>query len=226
MQHASDDRGLTAAIHEQARRHLAVDPAAFTSVWTQHTGQQTPVWLNVPADLLEAAEGWIATSTYTEESDFLASHPELLDQSADEAVSEALLQISEDDAQRYIALRKAARADGVETAYRPLLLTILAHEFAQADPDTQQVLLATRRDDLLCAAVRDIINSLAEGDDAEAYRAQALLELAELGEHEPVFDALKAPAGFSALLHELANRPDTAALGPAATAALTAASYG
>ena len=79
LQHTSDDRGLTAAIHEQARRHLAVDPAAFTSVWTQHTGQQTPIWLNVPADLLEAAEGWIATSTYTEESDFLASHPELLD---------------------------------------------------------------------------------------------------------------------------------------------------
>ena len=51
-----------------------------------------------------------------------------------------------------------------------------------------------------------------------------MLELAELGEHEPVLDALKAPAGFSALLHELANRPDTAALGPAATAALTAAS--
>ena len=51
-----------------------------------------------------------------------------------------------------------------------------------------------------------------------------MLELAELGEHEPVLDALKAPAGFAALLHDLASRPDPAALGPAATAALTAAS--
>ena len=224
LRHASDDRGLTAAIHEEARRHWAVAPAAFSSVWTQHTGQQAPVWLTVNADLLEAAEGWIATATCAEESDFLASHPELLDRSADEAVSEALLAVSEDDAQRYITLRVTARVDGVAAAYRPLLLTILAHEFAQADPDTQQVLLATRRENLLSGAVRDSINSLAEGDDAGAYRAQALLELAELGEHEAVLDALKAPAGFAAFLHDLASRPDPAALGLAATAALTVAS--
>jgi hypothetical protein len=223
LRHAADDRGLTAAIHEQARRHWTAAPAAFSAAWEHQAGQSAPAWLTVNADLLQAAKEWIATDTYTEERDFLASHPELLDSGADDALGEALLTVGNDAAQRYAALREAARAEGVEAAYRPLLLTILAHEFTQADPDTQAALLASRRDDLLSATVRGTINSLAEGDNVQAVCAQALLELAAFGEHEPVLDALKAPARFASLLHDLACRPDPAALGPAATVALTAA---
>src|SRR5262249_4303266 len=70
----------------------------------------------------------------------------------------------------------------------------------------------------------DTISSLADGDNAGAHRAQALLELAALREHEPVLEALKTRASFAALLHDLASRSTPAALGPAATAALTGAS--
>jgi len=55
------------------------------------------------------------------------------------------------------------------------------------------------------------------------HRARALLDLTTLGEHEPVLDALIDPARFPALLQDLANRPDPAAAGPAAEAALSAA---
>jgi hypothetical protein len=189
----------------------------------QHAGNQPPAWLAVDAGLLAAAGEWIATETYTDERDFLASHPELLDPAADEAVSEALLPVSEADAERYTMLRQAARVEGAEAAYRPQLLTILARQFTRADLDTQRELLATRRDDLLSAKVRDTIGSLADGDAVEPLRARALLQLAALGEDELVLDALTGPARFPALLHDLARRPDLAALGPAVTAAWTAA---
>jgi len=224
LQHAADDRGLTVAIHQQARRHWSANPAAFSSAWEHYTGQQIPAWLSVDRGLLETAEAWIGTETYTAERDFLASHPRLLDPAADNAVGEALLSVSEDAAQRYTALRETARAQGVEAAYRPLLLTILAREFTQADPDAQAALLATRLDDLLSATVRDTIETLADQDNAQAHRAKALLDLAALGEHEPVVEALIAPARFPSIMHDLACRPDPVALGPAATVALTAAS--
>jgi hypothetical protein len=224
LQHASDDREGTAAIHEQARHHRPQDPTVFDGAWTQKTGQPPPGWLTIDAGLLQVAQEWIASQTYAEEHDFLASHSELLDPAADDAVSEALLSVSEGAAQQFSNMRQAARAEGVEAAYCPLLLAILARDFTDADPEAQRALLAARRDDLLSAPVRDIITSLAEEDDATAvHRAVALLDLAALGEHEPVLDALMDPARFPALLQELASRPDPAALGPAIEAALTTA---
>ena len=223
LQDAADDRELIAAIHQEARRHWSANPPAFSSAWEQCTGQQVPAWLSVDRGLLEAAEAWIGTETYSAERDFLAAHPGLLDPAADDAVSEALLQVSEDESERYAALRETARTEGVEAAYRPLLLTILARQFTRADPDGQAALLADRRDDLLSATVRDTIETLADQDDAQAHRTKALLDLAALGQHEPVMEALKDPARFPSLLHDLACRPDPAALGPAATAALAAA---
>jgi hypothetical protein len=223
LQRASGYRGLTAAIHKQAQRHRAPDPVAFDRAWTQTTGQPPPAWLAIDASLLEAARGWAASETYAEEHDFLANHPQLLDPEADDAVNEALLSVSEGAARQFTTMRQTARAEGTEAAYRPLLVTILARDFTDADPEKQRALLAARRDDLLSVTVREFIKSLAEEDTMEAYRAMALLDLAALAEHEPVLDALIEPARFPALLQELASRPDPAALGPAVEAALTAA---
>ena len=224
LQRASGHRGLTAAIHKQGQRHRAHDPAAFDRAWTQKTGRPPPAWLAIDASLLDTARGWAACETYAEEHSFLASHPELLDPEADDAVNEALLSVSEGAARQFTARRQTARAEGVEAAYRPLLLTILARDFTDADPEAQRALLATRRDDLLSAPVRDVMEYLAEEDDATAmHRAVALLDLAALDEHEAVLDALTDPSRFPAVLQELASRPDPAALGPAVEAALSVA---
>ena len=138
-------------------------------------------------------------------------------------MNEALLSVSEGAARQLAMMRQTARTEGIEAAYRPLLLTILARDFTNADPEAQRALLATRRDDLLSAPVRDAIDSLAEDDAAEVHRARALLDLAALTEHETVLDALVDPARFPALLRELASRPDPAALGPAVEVALSVA---
>jgi len=228
LRDASDDRGLAAGNHEEARRHRAAGPAAFDAAWERHAGQPVPGWLTVDAGLVAAAEAWIGTETYAAECDYLASHRELLDPSAGEAVSEALLSVGEQEAQRYMGLRQDAQAAGAEAAYRPLLLNILARELAAADPAGQRALLATRRDDLLSDTVTGTLDDLAGQDDdadaaAAAERARALLDLARSGEADPVLDALAEPALFPALLRSLAARDDPAALAPAAAVAVTAA---
>ena len=211
------DRGLVNAAHEQARRHRSPDPAAFDQNWPGHTGMPVPAWLTVDPALLSSAQEWVATDSYTAERDHLAAHPELLQAPADTAVAEALLAVPEDVAARYTALRQAAQHDGVDAAYRPLLLTILAHEFADADPGHQRALLADRRDDLLTGTVNDTLSERAGQEDQQAVAAQratALLNLARTGVAEPVFDALAEPGQFPRLLHELATRPDPAAWAP------------
>ena len=65
-------------------------------------------------------------------------------------------------------LRQAAQQDGAEAAYRPLLLGILAREFAAADAARQRALLADRREDLLSDTVADTLTELADREDDQA----------------------------------------------------------
>ena len=225
---ASDinDRDLVNAAHDQARRHRGPDAAAFDHAWVRLTGMPVPAWLIVDSALLSSAQAWVATDTYTAERDHLAAHPELVEAAADTAVAEALLAVPEDEADRYVALRQAAQREGIDVAYRPVLLTILAYEFAAAEAAGQRALLAERRGDLLSDTVADALNELAgeEGQRAAAaQRAIALLDLARTGDAEPVFEALAEPHMLPQLLHALALRPDAAPLGPAAIVVYTVA---
>jgi AAA ATPase domain len=219
---AGADRGLTAALHEEARRHRAVEPAGFDARWATVAGPPPP-WLTVNAELHAAAAGWIATATYEAERDHLAAHPELLTAEADVAVTEALLQLPEDKAERYRQLREAACTHGAQAAYRPFLLTFLAAEFTQADPAAQRALLTEQREDLLDDIVNDTLTQLSHDDELAALRAAAVLSLARLNEHEAALQACEEPARFPQLLHDLATRPDTTPLQPATQLAATRA---
>ncbi len=220
------NRELAAAVHQQARRHRRPDPAGFEASWIRHADGPVPAWLTVDRDLLGAAQAWTATATYKDELDYLAAHPELLDPAADTAVAEALLGEAEDEASRYAALRQAAHQDGADVAYRPLLLAILAREFAAADPAGQRVLLAECQDDLLTDIVAQILGKIAwQGGEftVGARRAAALLDLARSGDADTLFDALADPEQFPGLMQAFAARHDPASLTAAATVALTAA---
>jgi hypothetical protein len=202
-----NDRDLVAAAHEQARRHRGPDPAAFDQNWVRLTGMPVPAWLSVDPALLSSAQVWVATDTYVAERDHLVAHPILLEATADTAVAEALLAVPEDQANRYVALRQAAQQEGIDAAYQPVLLTILAHEFAGAEAARQRALLAEHHNDLLTDTVADALNELAGGEDQQAVAAQraiALLDLARTADAEPVFEALAEPNMFPQLLHALA----------------------
>src|SRR5262249_38664255 len=214
------DRDLTAALHDEARRHRAAEPAGFDARWATVAGPPPP-WLMVDAELHATAAGWIATATYEAERDHLAAHPELLSADADVAVAEALLPLPDDEAERYRQLREEARTHGAQAAYRPFLLRRLAAEFAQAGAPEQRTLLAERREDLLDDIVSDTLTQLNEDDELAALRAAAVLSLARLDEHEAALKACEEPARFPQLLHDIATRPDTTPLEPTPQIAAT-----
>ncbi len=221
-----DDRSLHAAVHVIARHHRGQDPDAFDRNWAQLTSQPVPDWLTVDPASLGIALAWIGTDTFQAERDYLAAHPELLDPDSDAAVAEALLTMSEDDEHGHAAVRQAARQDGIEAAYRPLLLSILAQEFAFASPDEQRELLDGHREDLRSDTVAGVLDELSgeEGDAAiVAQRAAALIALDRTADAKPVFAALAEPGQFGPLLHALAIGASTSSLIPAATVAYTTA---
>jgi tetratricopeptide (TPR) repeat protein len=226
----SDDRGLLGPAHETARTHRAANPKNWDAAWTLASGGQPPEWLTVETDLLAVATAWIDTPTYDDEHDHLAAHLELLDPHADTAIEEALLRVDENDADRYRQLRARARAEGVDAAYRPLLLRLLADQFSMASPAGQRELLTERRPDLLDDLVRHHLDSRARADEtAEVTRAAALLDIAAHDADGSIltatFDALDHPSDFPGLLDQAARDTESVAtaLQPLATIALTAA---
>ena len=217
-----NDDELLAPLHEQARRHRAHDPATFDTQWATASGAEPPDWLTVDTTLLHAAASWISTEARDAERDWLADHPELLDPAADTAVSEALLGRASSQAERYRAIRVAARAEGVAGAYRPLELRILASRFTEAGPDDQRHLLADHGEDLREIIVDDYLTERAS-DDPRAVVAHCLITLSRAGDHNRVLDALAEPGSIADLLASMAQAHDTSPLTPAATIALNAA---
>ncbi|MFF4340602.1 tetratricopeptide repeat protein [Kitasatospora sp. NPDC001540] len=224
---APDDPALTAALREAGRRHRAAAPGGFDEAWSRRTGAEPPGWLFLDVALLESAQAWVSTETYEAERDHLAAHPELLGPDADVAVDEALLAVGDEEGERYRQLREAAKEEGVARAYRPLLLSVLALEFADSDPAAQRRLLGERGEDLADDTVLATLAQLAVDAAPEPapgpVRARSLIELAGLGEHEAALAALEDPSHFPELLQALARRPAVRALEPAARLALTAA---
>ncbi|MEV0171301.1 tetratricopeptide repeat protein [Streptomyces sp. NPDC050803] len=222
---AVEDTGLLWLLHAEGRRHRAADPEAFDREWRRLTAEPPPAWLTLDHDLLEQVRAWVDTESYSAERNHLAAHPEILAPEADVCVDEILSGLTDDAAERYRALRQSARSEGVEAAYRPILSSVLAYEFATASYADRRTLLAQRRADLLDDYVFGTLSS--EAADAEDRRlfsqAYCLLRLAQQGAEAAAFDALDDPSLFPALLHDAARQPDPVALHAAALVALTAA---
>ncbi len=222
------DRSLVDAAHSAARRHWAANPEPWGQAWIDIDHSPLPPWLTLDPEMFDAASGWITTASYEDEYDYLTAHPELLDDTFEVAVNEALLQVSEDDASRYTELRTMAQSDGIEAAYRPLLLAVLAEEFTFSGPQEQQRLLTDRRTDLLDDLSSAHLNQLAQDvqDNGKPAVALALLHLARtksddfLGE---VFAALDNAGTFVDLLHTVAREPDATIVRSLAVVALHAA---
>ena len=197
----TDDRGLLGQAHDNARTHRAADPENWDTAWAQASGEEPPEWLTADTNLLALAKAWIDTPSYEDERDHLAAHPELLAEDAETAVEEALLAVDENAADHYRQLLLRARAEGVDGAYRPLFLLLLADRFVAVSPAEQRELLKARSPELLDDLVRDHLDRRAEADETgEVTRAGALLEIAGRDTADSIltatFDALDDPARF------------------------------
>jgi tetratricopeptide (TPR) repeat protein len=208
---AGEDRTLAADVHHEARRHDDAAPQAWRHAWSEASDQPLPAWLLVDRELFQHATEWLATPTYQDEHQFLTEHPQLADDAADHAVEEALLDLPEPEAARYHQLRHAARHQGIDAAYRPLLLGVLAAEFRHASPVEQRQLLDTRRADLLDDHVRNPLAAQAAGEDAtpQDVRAVAVLDLVASGATDQLLDevyaAIEQPIRFPEILHTAAT---------------------
>ncbi len=219
----TEDPGLIRTLHDLARTHRQADSTRFDACWVNAVGSPAPGWLTVEPALLETADAWLTTPTYTDERNHCAAHPELLDKTADTAIDEALLTLSTTDAERYRHIRDTARSAGVDVAYRPILLHTLAVDFARADLTTKRHLLTSSRQDLLTTEVNAALANLNTGDDPLALIAAPLLALARVNADTQVLDALEHRDQFPDLLHQTATAADPTALLPTAACAATAA---
>ncbi|WP_394620617.1 tetratricopeptide repeat protein [Lentzea sp. JNUCC 0626] len=209
----AEDRGLSGAARSAARLHWAANPDPWAQAWTDIDGSPLPPWLILDPEMLEVASGWIETRTYEDECHYLTAHPEILDGAFDVAVDESLLELSEADAFRFTELRTTAQSDGIEVAYKPLLLAVLIHEFVHSSFRGQQELLLDRRADLLdsmsFAYLDKVLDEVQERDKAEV--ALALLHLAKATSDDflaEVFTVLNEAGSFADLLHTTARESD------------------
>jgi hypothetical protein len=56
LDHTAVDRGLIAALREEARRHHAADPTGFGVAWTRATGTEPPAWCTLDEDRMKEVD--------------------------------------------------------------------------------------------------------------------------------------------------------------------------
>jgi hypothetical protein len=228
----SGDRVVVAAAHEAVRRHRAPDPAPWDTAWVAAaTGQLLPQWISVDIELLDTARAWVQIphlgpngdfSALQAERDYLAAHPELLDDAADAAIEEALLPITEDEGDRYRAIRNAAQMANVEAAYQPLLVAALIQRFVVASDAEQCQMLNEHRSDLTSQTAAEQLAQTELPDEAapRERKAHALLNLAALDDSDSIlndiFEALEQPQRFPAILRTIASGTHAATMLPLA----------
>ena len=161
-----DDDSTVQRMHAEARRHHRADAGgAWADGWRGASGAATlPGWLTVDTALVERARQWVETGTWEDEGRFLLDNAELLDPSADVAVAEALLPLSDAERQRYEGLRERARVVGAEGAYRTFLGGVLARRFIGATNEERREVLANRWDDLIAPECVSEIEAIAYPD--------------------------------------------------------------
>jgi tetratricopeptide (TPR) repeat protein len=196
------DRARTAALHEQARRHRAGNPA-FDDAWTRATGAPPPDWLVLDPARVGAARQWAIENTPGRLAARRGTDEDL-------AVREALLDIPPAEAGQLDALRKEAAVVGADEAYRLRRCRRLAERFVAASPTGKRALLT---DELL--ADPDCRRLIAARDA----RSGALLALG--ARSGTIFDLLGPDVPEGELTRELIRlaAPDDDLLGPAAEVA-------
>jgi tetratricopeptide (TPR) repeat protein len=227
----SEHPALTAALREEARRHL--QPVGtrdgFEMAWHEATGTDLPGWATLDPVLLERANAWVDTPTFSDERDHLGAHPELLEPDATAVVEEALLAVPVEERDRLRRLREESRRSSPAVAYHDLVRSELLGRFVVGDPIAQQQMLNDSFEDLATAEARDALAAEAAGDSPRGIQvAAALLDLAQYPDHELLlvraFAALNGDRDLATDLREVARGADADPLWPLAVIAVNTAS--
>jgi len=195
---AQADASEQRLVHDVARSHRALDPANFDRAWHEQGRDDLPDWLLVPIEVEWAVIGWWNVPTWPLSREYLQAHPVLLDPRAD-----ILLEEFADTPDRremidlHLQLLAAARRDGVDAAYAPMMLNIEVSEWLGSD--TPQEHLA-RHPELQRAEVQEKLQANSAEGNARATAFAAILELTRRGEQDLAFQALQKPDTMSGRL--------------------------
>jgi hypothetical protein len=201
-------------IRQAARTARSIDRQGFDQAWLERAGA-VPDWLFVDEATEWAAIGWWNTPTWKLSRDYLRAHPQLLDARTDIVLEEFAAAFDRRErVDQYLRLLAAARRDGVDAAYAPLLLDIeVAMWLHGTDPQEH----LGRHPELLRSEVLDRLRAAAAEGDAVAATFAAIHELARRGEQDLAFQAGDKPATMTSRLRVAWRAKDAARLEALAT---------
>jgi tetratricopeptide (TPR) repeat protein len=185
------DPGEQRLVHDVARSHRALDPANFDRAWHEQRGDGPPDWLLVPVAVEWAVIGWLNVPTWPLSHEYLQAHPVLLVPQADIVLEEfADPPDRREMIDQHLQLLAAARRDGVDAAYAPMMLEIEVGEWLRSDAPQEHL---ARHPELQRPEVQEKLQAYSAEGEARATVFAAILELTRRGEQDLAFQALQKP---------------------------------
>ena len=197
--HAIDpvtDPEVTAQLRAWARSVRKRAPEYFDTRWNQTAGQ-SPAWLLVDDDTLQAAADWINTSTWSESRAFLTSNTDrLLTDGGQTALAELALTARGDlTVPEHERILQAVREHGIDEVYGPLLVLDTVYAWRGIDDlDGSKRFLVEHHHDLTTPEAAEMLAQ------QEAFVHHALATLARDGQTDRAYELLRMPDEMPAAL--------------------------
>jgi tetratricopeptide (TPR) repeat protein len=179
------------------RIYWRANPRSTERAWQSVSQSPLPDWIQLTDDQIKLVIEWLNAKPWTRSRNYLEQHSTAIHSDATNIVLDELsLGAPANLINQYRTLLNTVRIDGLEVAYRPLLLTdVLAEWMATPDWDSSRAYL-NNHPELLSDEIPGILDRLHESRGAEATVHQALLIL---------IDTLKAvDSAYEYLTNEVA----------------------
>ena len=170
---------VEAAARQTLRAQWRESAQSVERAWQFVNLMPLPDWIHLSDNDFKTLTDWISTSTWVESRDYFEEHSDrLLASATPTALRELALMASDGMVEQHRTLLDAVRVDGIDAAYRPLLLSeTLDAWMNRPDWDTSLVYLHEHQE-LLADDVPDIIQSLGANTNTRIAVHWALLVLA------------------------------------------------
>jgi hypothetical protein len=201
-------------VRASARGQRSQDAGAFDAAWREADGH-VPPWLTIDPSIEASAIAWWNTPTWALSRDYLKAHPALLDPGTDIVLEEFRFEGDEKGlVDRHLGLLAAARAEGVDAAFAPLLTEIEASEWIRSEDPKEHL---AEHPQLLRPEIAALLDDRTSKGDGTAAKFGAILTLAQRNERDLAFKALDDPNAVVEHLQPAWRSMDSARLAALAT---------
>jgi hypothetical protein len=203
------------AIRTIARQQRSRWPQEFDAAWRDIAGD-IPAWFALDTRLEMQVMAWWNTPTWILSRDYLKSHPTLLESGTDIVLEEFELEGDAELVELHRHLLSAARDGDADAAYEAMLVSIEINDWTGSDNPEEYL---AEHGELLRPEVMTALQEEGAVGDVESAQFAAVLELAQRGEAQAAFRAMKEPASVFRELQPAWRSKDIARLASLATIA-------